>query len=256
MLTQKTLIAALVLAAATASHAYASACSNPCTGSSAAGVDSTDRTNFNADNSDLTFSNITFDNATGTYDATTTGLNATTAPSASLFGVTFVGCLSTENPCTSNSTGLIVGNLASWDGGSDPNLQVNTTNFGAGHWDTITITLPANTYAFGIDIIDENNNSTGFPLLIHVDNTADKNSAGSVSLPGSVFFGYRSATPIGTVSIFPSTAAEQIAIDNLELGQQQAAATPEISTILLIGTGLFMVGYARRRKWLLVPRLA
>ncbi len=259
MFTQKILISALILAAATASTAVAASCTNPCTGSAATGSDSTDRTNFNSDNSDLAFSNITFSNATGTYDSSTTGLNSTTAPSASLFGTSYIGCLSSENPCASNSAGVIVGtNLTpgTWDGGSDPVLEVDSTNFGGGHWDTITITLPANTYAFGVDLIDQNNNSTGVPILIHVNNTADQNTAGSVALPGSVFFGFRSATPITTVSIYPAQNAEQIDLDNFEIGQQQAAATPEVATVLLIGTGLATLFYARKRRWLQSPQLA
>lgn len=260
MFTQRFLISALVLAAVTAPAALASACTNPCTGSSATGSDSADRTNFNADNSDLAFSNIDFNsNATGTYDSSTTGLNSTNAPSASLFGTSYIGCLSSENPCASNSAGVIVGTIANWNSNTDPVLQVDSTNFGntGSTWDTLTVTVPANTYAFGIDLIDQNGNGTGIPLFVHVDATADMSTTGSVALPGSVFFGFRSATPIGTVSVYTSLKSEQIDLDNFEIGQQQqAAATPEVATILLIGTGLVIIFYARKRRWLLSPQLA
>jgi hypothetical protein len=251
MFTQKFLISALVLAAASIPASASSCTSTLCTGSVASGSDSADRTTFNTGNSDLSFSNITFDNATGTY-TTATGLDASSAPSASLFGTSFIGCLSSQSPCASNAVGVAVGDLTVpgiWDGGTDPALEVNTNAYGGGSFDTITIMLPANTYAFGVDILNQNNFPTGVPLFVHVDNTADKSTAAPVALPGSVFFAFRSATPISKVSIYPGIASEQLAIDNFELGQQGTAATPEAATFLMIGSGLAMLLYARKRRW-------
>jgi hypothetical protein len=255
MFTQRFLIAVLVLVAATI-PASAGLCTNPCTGSSATGADSTDRNNFNSDNSDLSFNNITFDNATGTYTAAG-GLNATTAPSALLYGVTFIGCLSSQTVCASNSSGVTVGNLTFpgiWDGGTDPVLQVNSGNQGGGNYDTYTITFPTGTYAFALDLLNQNGFNTPAAYGLKVDNNSPMNSAGAVPLPGSVFFGYRSATPIGTVTIYSGFSNEQLALDNFEIGQQ-VATTAEVKTSLLVGTGLFTLLYVRRRKGL-SPRAA
>jgi hypothetical protein len=245
MFAQKFLISAFLLAAAAAVPASASlVCTtgNPCTGSSATGADTTDRTNFGTDNSDLSFSNITFDSATGTYTAAG-GLNGTTAPGASLFGVSFIGCFSFGTPCSSNSIGVGVGNVTNWGGGSNPALLFNATPIAGGNLETFTITLPANTYAFALDLISQNN--LGTPFNLSVDG-GSKTTANSVSVPGSVFFGFRSATPISSVSVFSGFQNEQIELDNFEIGTA-VAPVAESKTLLLVGSGLFMLLYVRRR---------
>jgi hypothetical protein len=242
--TQRILISVFLLAIAGTLPASANSCTNPCTGTAASGSDSTDRTNFNSDNSDLIFSNITFDNATGT-PYTAGGLNAVTETSAALYGASFVGCFSSESPCASNSAGLKIATIGNWGGASNPALQINNGNFGSGNFDTFTITLPPNTFAFGVDLLDQNNGASGAPLTVHV--TSDMSALAPVVLPGSVFFGYRStSTPISTVSIWPGYSGVQLGMDNFEVGDP--APTPEAATFFLVGTGLFTLGYARRRK--------
>ena len=153
---------AFAFVAAIISPAFGSACLNPCTGSLCTGQDTVDRGNFNLDNGSLTFSNISFDNATGTYDTSTPGLTSSTASSAQLYGVSFIGCLSSQSPCVSNSDGgLIVGTLASWNGGADSALSNAQKGFNPSHSATITITLPANVLAVGFDLLLENSVASG-----------------------------------------------------------------------------------------------
>jgi hypothetical protein len=252
MTAQRYLICAIVMAAAL--PACASLCTNPCTGSVVSGSDSTDRTNFHSDNPDLTFNNIIFDDATGTYTAAG-GLSAATAPGALLFNVGFVGCFSSQAPCASNSTGLLVGNVTSWGGGTNPAMQLNSGTIGGNNYETFTVAFPSNVYAFGVDILDQNGSSLGVAFLLNVDGKPANSTAAAVSLPGSVYFGYRSATPIGSVSFYAGTNSQRMAFDNFEIGSQEPATTSEAATLVLVGTGLLTLGYARRRKGL-TPRAA
>lgn len=255
MTTQRFLIALFVLAASAATPAFASSCTNPCTGSSTTGADTTDRTHFNSDNSDLTFSNITFDNATGSY-LLAGGLNATTSPTAQLYGAGFTGCLTSQSPCASNSNGLNVGTIAGWDGGTDPALLSTSAGPGPGQFDTITITLPAGVYAIAFDGINQNNYSSSAQFALNIGAGSEVYTAPTVMTPGGVFFGYRSATPINTVSIYTNYAYEELALDNFELGEQPAQ-TPEVATMLLVASGLFTIFYGhRRRRQALVPQMA
>ena len=256
------LLGPICLFAALSLPAFGSACLNPCTGSSSSGQDSTDRSNFNADNNALTFSNITFDNATGTYDPTTTGLNSTTAPLAQLYGVSFLGCLSGQSPCVSNSNGgLVAGNLTSWGGGSDPALTNAAIGYNPGNSSTLTVTLPANVLAVGFDILLGNfvssGNTTPFGVLVSNGATTQFYSATATDLPGSVFFGYSSATAITSLTIFAqNTIAAQstVGIDNFEIGALTSGgsgtggstATPEVSTMLMVASGFFALRFGRR----------
>jgi len=240
---------------------FGSACLNPCTGSLGTGQDTADRSNFNFDNSSLTFSNITFDNATGTYDASTPGLNSSTASSAQLYGVSFIGCLSSQSQCVSNSDGgLIVGTLASWNGGADSALTNAQKGFNPSHSATITITLPANVLAVGFDLLLGNSvasgNTTPFGVVLDNGSLLGFGTTTAVNLPGSVFFGYSSATAINSLTVFAqNTVAAQstIGLDNLEIGLAGGAggsggssAAPEVSTMLMVASGLFMLRFASR----------
>ncbi len=229
--------------------AFGSACtsaSNPCTNSSNTGQDSTDRSTFNLANSDLLFSNITFNDATGTYGPSTSGLNSQTNASAVLDGVSFIGCISSSYAdCASNSGGLMVQNSSntagSWNGGTDPALRNSSTGF----VDQITATLPPGVYAIAFDILMPQNISTSSltTLGVVINNGSPQMTATAVNLPGSVFFGYRSATAIRSVTIFSGNSFELLGIDNFELG----APASEAATLLMVGSGLLILQWMRRR---------
>jgi hypothetical protein len=255
------ILTVLIFVATVISPVFGSACLNPCTGSLATTQDTTDRTNFNSDNSSLIFSNITFDNATGTYDASTPGLNSSTASSAQLYGLSFIGCLSGQSPCVSNSDGgLIVGTLASWNGGVDSALTNAQKGYNPSHSATITITLPANVLAVGFDLLLGNSvpsgNTTPFGVVLDNGSLVGFDIVTAVNLPGSVFFGYSSASAITSLTVFAqNTVAAQstIGLDNLEIGLAGgssggggSSAAPEATTMLLVASGLFLVRFGHR----------
>jgi hypothetical protein len=245
------LFVSLLVLACGAIPALGSSCiATLCSGTVSNGADTADRTTFNTDNSTLTFTNIPFDTETGTYNS---GLNATTALSdpTVLLGASFLGCLSNQSPCLT-STSLSVADASngggSWDGGTDPALMVPTS--AGGQYDTITIALPANVFAFGVDLLYLNNGGSGAFYVINVNGT-QVNSSASTGLPGSTFFGYSSATAITSVSIYMPLQNVPLGLDNLELGTTPDAQAPEAVTFLMIGSGLLMLRFGRR--WL--PRV-
>jgi hypothetical protein len=242
---------ALLLAACSLT-ALGSACTNPCTGSSSTGQDATDRNNFLSDNSSLTFSNITFSGGTWT-----TGAGGSVIDTAT--GVTFVGCLSPQSPCSSGSSSASVGPLVypgTWDGGSDPALSGPSGS--PGQFPTITITIPSslNVLAIGLDILNVNSGSDA-PYGVIVSDGSQPTSASGVKLPGSVFFGYSSATAITSFTIFDQFSGTTLGIDNVDVGFLTAssggststappATAPEASTMLLVASGFFMLRFARK----------
>ena len=249
---------ALLLAACSLT-AFGSACTNPCTGSSSTGQDATDRNNFLSDNSSLTFSNITFDNGTWTTGPGGAVLDTTTS-------LSFIGCLSNWSDCSSNSSGVTVGpsgsfwngsTYASWDGGTDPILS-GPSGGGGGHMSTITIALPANVMAIGLDILHNNYGSASAPFGVIVNGGSTYSSATEVQLPGSVFFGYSSASAITSLTIFAENGSTTLGIDNVDVGFLTAssgggstssappATAPEASTMLLVASGFFMLRFARK----------
>lgn len=250
---------ALALAACSL-PALGSSCTNPCTGSLSTGQDTTDRNNFVSDNSSLTFSNITF--SSGTW---TTGTGGAILDSGT--GLTFIGCLTSFSDCSSNSGGVTVGNsgsfwngstFGSWNGGNDPILSGPAPN-GPGQWSTITISLPANVFAIGLDILQNNYGSSSTPFGVIVNGGSQYNTATQVQLPGSVFFGFSSTTAITSLTIFPENGSTTLGIDNIDVGSLTSggtsgsggggsapSTTPEASTMLLVGSGFFMLRFARK----------
>lgn len=225
-----------------ASPAFGAACTtNPCTGFSTTGQDTTDRTAFETTNNDLNFSNITFDGVTGTY---TTAGGLTTTTSDGLYSLTFIGCLSSQSSCASGNTKLVDGTVNNWNGGAD-NALTGPNTIGGANFDTITITLPAGVYAFGVDLLNANNWNPTAPFLVQADSGSQLSTATAVSLPGSVFYGYRSATPISQVTIYSGNPNLLLGLDNFEIGEQPPAVA-EVSTLLMVGSGLFMLRFARR----------
>jgi hypothetical protein len=248
------LFVSLLVLACGAIPALGSSCTATlCSGTVSNGADTTDRNTFNTLNNTLTFTNITFNDETGTYNS---GLSASNAPPdpAALLGASFLGCLSNQSPCLT-STSLAVGDASAggnWDGGTDPALIVPAfTNNGSNVFDTITIALPANVYAFGVDLLWLKNGSSGVPYLISVNGGSNLSSDVSLGLPGSTFFGYSSATAITSVTIYMGAENTSLGLDNLELGTTADAQTPEAVTFLMIGSGLLMLRFGRR--WL--PRV-
>lgn len=115
------------------------------------------------------------------------------------------------------------------------------------------IKLPANTYAFAAIIGSCSSglcNNAGF--AIYAVGQGDHTSFGTncgLTVPGggpAQFFGIVSDTPLSYLFISSSVNYPKIGIDSFEVGQ--AAPTPEVSTFLLIGSGLVLMRFLRRRR--------
>src|SRR4029078_8537515 len=111
----------------------------------------------------------------------------------------------------------------------------------------IEIALPANTYAFAMEITtpagsvftkpwvaigDHNLGATNYDIIIP--------SGGNVQ-----FFGIISDTPLTQLFVGSLSGGSPLQINDFELGQ--STPTPERSSAALLGGGLFLVGILRRR---------
>jgi hypothetical protein len=145
-----------------------------------------------------------------------------------------------------------------WDGGADPILSGPTGGGTLSQLSTITITLPLNVFAIGLDILNNNNSSSATPYGVIVNGGSQYNTATEVQLPGSVFFGYSSAMAITSLTIFPQNGGTTLGIDNIDVGFLTSSAdsssggsdpmstAPEAGTMLLVASGLFMLRFARK----------
>jgi hypothetical protein len=116
--------------------------------------------------------------------------------------------------------------------------------------ETIEVTLPANVYAFSTSIQDS---STG-GICVETGSSFSRSSCSTdVFLPTANtagFIGVVSASPITTVWL-GAPSGGQIQLNNFQIGEQGPSDppdTPEIATMIMIGTGLISLGVMRRRR--------
>jgi hypothetical protein len=111
----------------------------------------------------------------------------------------------------------------------------------------IEILLPANTFALALNFT-----MTGSSFSTYYEAVGDHNVSGtnySVNVIGAgsnEFFAITSTTPISSLFIGPNSSAGHLQINDFEIGQ--TAAVPEVSTIVLIGSGLVLLGLVRRNR--------
>ena len=123
-------------------------------------------------------------------------------------------------------------------------------------------------YAIGFDILVPNTVSTNSPpqFGVLVNNVGPATySAVETNLPGSVFCGYSSATEIQGITTYAQNVGSfqsALGIDNIDVGSltlgsgssggsgsgsgNDPSAIPEASTMLLVGSGFFMLRFARK----------
>jgi hypothetical protein len=183
---------------------------------------------FSAATIDYTFSDISFTQE-GIY-----------SPSTSDLGVVF-STSSTLLPYLDGTTGGALG--GSWPAGS----ALYSMNSSGGN--TLTITLPSAVNAISLYAgLDSTSDSIQISLTDAGGGTPDTfNVSPSVNLGTPYFIGVTTNTSFSTFTITSSNSADKITIDDMQIGQGQAQATPEVATFLLVGTGLLAMGYIKRR---------
>jgi hypothetical protein len=211
MFTQKYLIAAVIL----------SGCSIP---AFAALTSYSTPSTFEAATSSDSFSNIDF--AQGSLGTSTADLGVTFSTSgAGLSGVT---------------------NISSWPAGT---ALVSTANTGG---NTLTITLPSAVDAISLYIgLTTTDSNIQISVTDNGGGAPDTFSASpTVIITSPYFLGLVTDSSFTTFTIQSFGPSDHAAIDDMEIGQAPPQ-TPEVATLLLVGTGLLAMGYIRRR----VPRL-
>jgi hypothetical protein len=118
--------------------------------------------------------------------------------------------------------------------------------------DVIQVMLPANVYAFEVNVQVSSSNGGG--VCVETTSSYTHSCSGD-----EVFLSSSSDTePIGVVSSSPLTtvwlaapSSSNLQLDNFEIGEQAPdpppADTPEVATMFMIGTGLISLGVMRRR---------
>jgi hypothetical protein len=208
---------------------------------------------------------------------TYTDLNAWTAATS---GVTTIG-FETLAPANgfkdySTSTGLLVGNLQfqGFENTASYDLQVvdgtpSWYNFNsgaslkgpsynappAGFVPYIHVILPVNTSAFGVDLMTISPNALTFQVTV-AGQSFNVNTANS---PTRTFFGVTSDTSIASINfaVIGTTngAGTYGLMDNFRSGAE-ATQTPELGSLLLIGSGLIGFRMLRRRRPITLAPLA
>jgi hypothetical protein len=142
----------------------------------------------------------------------------------------------------SDPLGMIgTANLSGWPAGTAVASNAGIT--------TMTITLPTSVDA--IEFYAGSQNFSNFTISV-TDNTSGTFSSGYFvdTFPGTpVFFGVTTDSYFTSFTITSQASADKITLDDIMIGSAGAsdASTPEATTLLLVGTGMFLMGYIRRR---------
>ncbi len=123
-----------------------------------------------------------------------------------------------------------------------------TTN---GHYSGIEITLPSNTYAFAMVLSTV---SSFGDQAVELNDLLLNNANFTVAVAsgGTQFFGFLSDTPITSLFVGNTdNLSGKLQINSFELGAP--APTPEVSSLVSIGTGLILCGYLGRRRRIQKP---
>ena len=137
-------------------------------------------------------------------------------------------------------------NLSSWPTGTA--VAGNTTSSGT----TMTVTLPSSVNA--IEFYAGMQDFSNFTISI-TDNSGGTFTSGWFveSFPGTpVFLGVTTDSYFTSFTIASQGPGDKITLDDIMIGSAGASdpsPTPEATTLLLVGTGMFLMGYFRRRTY-------
>lgn len=175
-----------------------------------------------------------------------------TATSSDTFGNISVAQGNLTPSYTDLASGLEFNDLLGLTGISNPSGWPSGTAVTAGAGiSTETITVPSGVSAieFYVGMQDFSN----FTISV-TDSTGGSFLSGyfaQTSLAIPLFFGVNTTSTITSFTITSQGGPDKITLGNISVGSADTPAVPEIGTLLLVGTGLLLVGYARRR----MPRL-
>ena len=187
-------------------------------------------------NSGMTFS--AFDAVAATFG------NTNSAP------ITFVGGLDVNGAYHDATLTTFVG----YNNNVQDSLQIITASLAqtaSGTNTGIQITMPANTYTFAMFVTTV---SGGGGPYVEVGDRILSNANYSLGVPTDgtpQFFGLISSTPISSLFLGNlSNFDGKVKINSFEVGGPAPVdtATPEVSTFLLIGSGLVLMRFLRRRQ--------
>jgi hypothetical protein len=185
--------------------------------------------------------------SSGTYSAWqsapgSAGLTFSVSPDTFIAGPNLVGGVYTD------PTGTI---FTSYNGSNiDTAMSVSGTSLLqgiSGNGTGLEILLPANTYAVAFDITTLSGSGfTSLWVALGDHNLSGANYNVIVTSGGNVqFFGIVSTTPLTELFIGPMSFGGRLQLNDFELGEQ--APTPELSSVTLMGSGLLLLGFLRRR---------
>ena len=170
-----------------------------------------------------TFSNITF--AQGSLGASTTadGIVFSTDSASGLTGVT---------------------DVSGWPAGT----AINVTNAFADSFYTITISLPSGVNAIAFNVDDQTPSSTYGVSVTDSGGTLEPTFTQSGSTPTFYAVATTDLTFISfTVSNDTFGTGALLTLGNVTIGEADTPPAPEGATMLLVGTGLLVMGYWRRK---------
>lgn len=110
----------------------------------------------------------------------------------------------------------------------------------------IEVKLPANTYAFAMNITTFGSTFTTVGVGLGDHNVTSNNYNITIPTGGSVqFFSIISDTPLTELFFGPIGQGSRLQINDFEIGQE--SPTPEAASVTMIGGGLVLLGLLRRR---------
>ena len=110
---------------------------------------------------------------------------------------------------------------------------------------TVTITLPSavNAVAFYVGSQDY----SFFTITVDDGSGPYVNGYLEGSATSGAFFGITTTASFTTFTITSQASVDTLTLDNISIGSAGAGETPEAATLLLVATGLFLMGWMRRR---------
>jgi hypothetical protein len=137
-----------------------------------------------------------------------------------------------------------------YDWGSNGNMRGPDNDSGNG---SVSITILASATAFAVELMSA---PAGQSIYVTInDDIANTYTISTLPMPGRQFVGFTSTDPITTVKL-TSDIYNTVVFDNLSVataitgggGPEPGGETPEVSTLMLCGSGLFAAGFWRRRR--------